>query len=93
MSGEGLRCQFSFWWRPRGGGRRELTFTVPDFSNDSYTFARERAVQCGYPGHNGGWWNYLVDDVHMWFVRRGWQRCKCHPRLTPSTQAEGHNNG
>lgn len=74
-----VRYSVSFWWRPREGGRQELTFEIPDSTEASLSSARELAMRCGYPGHNGGWWNYLVDDVHNWLVRRGWTNCQCHP--------------
>lgn len=89
MSGEvGSMCAndargntVTFWWVNRSSGSRtEVTFNVPDFSAASIADVRAKAMEIGYPGHNGGWWNYLVDDAHGWLAKRGWTKCKCHPK-------------
>lgn len=74
---------FTFRWRERDGSRHALSVPIDGEPNDErLTKAGLEAIEMGYPGHSGGWWNYFVDDLHGWLARRGWTRCKCHPRKT-----------
>jgi hypothetical protein len=53
----------SWSWTDRDGIERTIDFGIADFSDDTLGMAREAAASAGYPGHRGGWWNYLVDDI------------------------------
>jgi hypothetical protein len=70
----------TYFWRTREGGHCQVSVNVEqDFTPEQLAEARAWAIEQGYPGHEGGWWNYLVTDFHEWLARRGWTRCECHP--------------
>ena len=77
--------KYTFFWRARDGSEYEISCSLPS-GIASVAAAREVARQGGYPGHCGGWWNWLVEDAHEWLAKRGWTRCKCHS--TPTRRQE-----
>ena len=58
---------YTFFWQPRSGGRH----SIGEIRASSFEAARSFAMERGYPGHKGGWWNYFVDDTHALLVRLG----------------------
>ena len=58
-----------FPWKGRDGVRRGVTIVVPDFQPATILAARQMAKEKGYPGHEGGWWNWSVDDNHDRLMR------------------------
>jgi hypothetical protein len=58
-----------FTWRARrGGGVTEITL-----SDRPRVEAEATARACGWPGHDGGRWNYLHDDLkRIWQWRASW---------------------
>jgi hypothetical protein len=54
-----------FKWRSRSGDHCQL-----ELNTTSLAFARKTAMEThGYPGHGGGWFNYLVDDIRALFKK------------------------
>ena len=51
-----------FFWRTRSGHEMKGPEVWRDTYEQATEDARAAAFQCGYPGHQGGWWNYFVDD-------------------------------
>ncbi len=56
-----MRVEWS--WLDRDGCRNSITFDLPSASDVALADARDSAMRMGYPGHAGGWWNYLVTDM------------------------------
>jgi hypothetical protein len=54
-------------WRDRAGNEHSVRFDIADLSDETFRIARESAVRLGYPGHSGGFWNYLQDDIRKLF--------------------------
>lgn len=53
-------------WLDRRGVQHKVTGIVARDAAD----AREIAIaEHDYPGHEGGWWNYFVDDSHAFLMR------------------------
>jgi hypothetical protein len=63
--------QVTHTWRDRNGARRQVAVQgLRDLHLDTIALARECAMENGYPGHQGGRWNWHVDDVHAWMMKR-----------------------
>lgn len=63
-----IKYNYSLTWKTRSGG--EATYTL--FGDEGETLEHiilkcERlARDCGYPGHKGGWWRYLLADLGLY---------------------------
>ena len=72
----------TFYWKDRDGNAQQIEeVTVP---GDTFTTVRARAIKRGYPGHQGGRWNWFVDDAHRFLVGR---------RKCPATECSIHKTG
>ncbi len=54
------RLSVGWTWVDRDGSKRSLAFGIPDTDERTIAEARSVAIEMGYPGHAGGWWNYMV---------------------------------
>lgn len=71
----------SAWWRTRAGGTGHAAkhYKVPS-GPIAGTLAMERIaadfhiekLAHGWPGHNGAWWRYALDDLSAWWARLLW---------------------
>lgn len=81
--------QITFSWKTREREKRIVTTQVEmEFEGEITTDilrvvrdkARVEARLLGYPGHQGGRYNYMIDDWHNWIAKKGWTNCACHPK-------------
>ena len=56
-------CAYGYEWRDRDGNRTEYWCGGPKAKAD------QRARDAGWPGHDGAWWRYLMDDLKAWWKR------------------------
>ncbi len=62
-----VQYTYGFFWKGRDGSKNYIGGILAD----SLDVARDVAKGHGYPGHQGGWWNYFVDDSRALIERLG----------------------
>jgi hypothetical protein len=81
MSDDRAVWAITWRWKNRAGQPHETTQECVDgrpWEPGVYEQTRLRAIKAGYPGHQGGWYGYFVDDLHAWLRRRFGPPCACH---------------
>lgn len=67
-------------WKDRAGVQHQITQPCvggEPWEPGVYKQTRLLAIKAGYPGHQGGWYNYFVDDFHAWLRRTFGPPCDC----------------
>jgi len=64
MCGYVERYSIEWRWKDRKGKRHAIDVPIEHLTEQDINKSRETAKAQGYPGHSGGWWNWLVDDMH-----------------------------
>lgn len=57
---------YTWFWTDRTGVKCSVDVET---EHEDYDAARFVAIQLGYPGHAGGWWNWFVEDSHKFLTR------------------------
>jgi len=66
--------EITFFWKERDGTKKDVTVPISTsngyHTRQQFQAARRRAKELGYPGHSGGWWNWMVTDFSEWLQKR-----------------------
>jgi len=65
-----VRRSLRWSWTGRDGSRNSVAFDIGDGSDTTIAKARAYAVKMGYPGHAGGFWNYLLGDIRATLAKQ-----------------------